>query len=121
MFRRPPAGTVSWTDVEKEILLRKRKEDRGKFSYEEDGFTYVFEEGPQRIRWTEIEKIVGYKADLDADEKSFLDIFLPGWKLTINEETPGWYQFLHRLDAVFPERPMLGDFVPLQKKNHGHS
>jgi len=47
----------------------KKYNDLGKLTYEEDGFTYKFKDGIQKIKWTDIERIVAYKADLMTFDK----------------------------------------------------
>ena len=48
--------------------------DLGKFIYEDDGFIFQFDNGSQKIKWDDIEKIVAYKADLMTIDEIRMDI-----------------------------------------------
>ena len=104
-------NTVSFSDAER---FRKRMEDPGEFIYEEGGFIYQFGEGAKKIKWTDIERLVAYKMDLMTVDEIRMDIVWDGWKMTITEETPGWYQFVERLKAVFPGIPADWDSTIVQ-------
>jgi len=97
--------TVSFAEAEQALRWQQRQEDPGKFEYGEDGFSYPYKDGPEKIKWTEIERIVAYKEDRITFDEMCLDLFWKGQKWTITEETPGWYQFLKRLVTAFPTIP----------------
>jgi hypothetical protein len=104
-FSRKQADAVPYSEAEKALILKRRQEDPGKFTYAEDGFTYAFTEGPEFIRWSEIWRIVTYKLDRLTFDDICLDIFWKDWKLTITEDTPGWDQFVAKLEGNFPGLP----------------
>jgi hypothetical protein len=115
LLKKTDDKTVSWSDAEKLLRLKKLQEDPGKFNYEADGFTYEFESGVQKIRWSDILRIEGYKVDRGTFDENCLDIFWLDNKWTITEETPGWYQFLNRIKEASPSIPTDWDGV---KANH---
>lgn len=83
--------------------------DLGKFTYEEDGFIFQFKSEKQKIKWTDIERLIAYKKDLLTSDEICLDIIYNNWQITITEETPGWYQFVEKLKFVFPNIPKNWD------------
>ena len=97
--------TISFTEAERLLRQKQLLEDQGGFRYEEDGFSYSFKDGVEKISWADIQKIIGYKVDLFTIDEIRLDIFWKDWKWTITEDTPGWYQFLAKLKEIFPAIP----------------
>ena len=83
--------------------------DLGKFTYEDDGFNFQFKSKKQKIRWTEIERLIAYKQDLMTTDEICIDIVFNNWQTTITEETPGWYQFVERTKFIFPDIPKNWD------------
>lgn len=79
--------------------------DLGKFSYEDDGFIFQFKSEQQKIKWVDIERLIAYKRDLMTTDEICLDIVFDNWQTTINENTPGWYQFVERTKLIFPSIP----------------
>jgi len=88
--------------------------DPGKFVYQEDGFTYPFNDGVTKIKWTDIERISAYKADRFTYDEICMEITSGGLTWTLNEDTPGWYQLLKRLADVFPSIPKEWDWDIVQ-------
>jgi len=101
MFQKTEEEKVSFEDAEKLFRLKKLQEDLGKFEYGEEGFIYRFEEGAEEIKWSELYRIVGYRAD----QQACMDLYWKDWKLGLSESTPGWYMFLVKLKQVFPGMP----------------
>jgi hypothetical protein len=81
----------------------------GKFIYEEDGFTFQFDTGPEKIKWNEIVRLTAYKEDLMTFDEMRMDIFYNDRQFTITEETPGWFQFILKTKSVFPTIPEAWD------------
>ena len=105
MFNEQTNKTVSFTEAEKALRLQQERFDPGKFIYEEDGFTYIFKDGVQKVKWSEIKKLVAYKIDLYSYDEICMDIVLDNWQMTITEETPGWDVFIKKLETIFPALP----------------
>lgn len=105
LLKKADDKTVSYSDAEKLLRLKKLREDLGKFNYEADGFTYEFESGVEKVHWADILRIEGYKADRGTSNETCLDIFWLDNKWTITEGTPGWYQFVNRIKEAFPSIP----------------
>ncbi len=105
LFNNPSKVTIPFTEGERTLKWQQILQDMGNFVYEEDGFTFSFKDGPQKILWAEIERLVAYKVDLMTTDEICMDIFWNGWRTTITEETPGWYQFVERTKVVFPNTP----------------
>lgn len=82
--------------------------DLGKFIYDEDGFIFQANPDPQKIKWTDIERLIAYKQDLFTMDEICLDIFYNNEQITITEETPGWYQFVEKTKLVFQIIPRNG-------------
>jgi hypothetical protein len=83
--------------------------DLGKFTYEDDGFIFQFKSGQQKIKWTDIERLIAYKQDLLTTDEICLDIVYNNWQTTITEETPGWYQFIEKTKLIFSSIPKNWD------------
>ena len=96
------------------LRWQRLQADMGKFIYEEEGIVYPFTDGTQKIKWTEIERIAGYKADLMTTDEIRMDIQWKGLSWTLTEETPGWYQLLKRLAVAFPSIPEGWDWDIVQ-------
>ena len=77
-------------------------EDNGLFAYDDGGFAFQFSNGPQKIFWSEIERMTAYKADLITIDQLRLDIEFRGLTLPISEDTPGFFQFIVKTKEVFP-------------------
>ena len=74
----------------------------GIFEYNAEGFELPIEEKTKTIKWTEIQRITAYKKDLFATDEIWLAIEVDNDKsFEINESTPGWYQFIKKLEEEF--------------------
>ena len=76
-------------------------EDNGRFTYDDDGFVFQFSDLPQKIFWSEIDRMTAYKVDLITIDELRLDIEFRGLTLPISEETPGFFQFVLKTKEVF--------------------
>ena len=75
LLKKTDDKTMSYSDAEKALRLKQLQEDLGKFNYESDGFTYEFETGLEKIRWSDILRIEAYKLDRLTTDEICLDIF----------------------------------------------
>jgi hypothetical protein len=79
--------------------------DSGLFTYESDGFIFRFKDGPQKILWSQIDRITAYKADLSTYDEIRLNIEFGGSAFIFTEDTPGFFQFVLKTKKVFPSIP----------------
>jgi hypothetical protein len=85
-----------------EIDFQKRYNDLGTFEYLDNGFAGTIEEEELALNWSELNTIVAYKNDLYTYDVVCLDVFTTdGQNFSINEDTPGWYQFIERMNTTF--------------------
>jgi len=81
----------------------------GCFEYNEEGFTIVYDNFSKYLKWREITEIVAYKTDLFTFDRIEMQIVYGDKYFTINEELPGWYQFIIKLKEIFPSIPKEWD------------
>lgn len=79
--------------------------DIGVFTYHDDGFTIVYGNLNKTLKWDDITQVNVYKVDLMTIDEVEMEIVYGDWCFTINEEVPGWYQFILKLKESFPEIP----------------
>jgi hypothetical protein len=79
--------------------------DFGAFKYDKDGFTISHEGFTKRINWTEITQLNVYKIDLLTTDRIDMEIVYGDKSVMINEEDPGWYQFVIKTKEIFPTIP----------------
>ncbi|MBO9681174.1 MAG: hypothetical protein J7502_00650 [Flavisolibacter sp.] len=79
--------------------------DPGVFTYFEEGFAINYQELAVTIKWEEITQINVYKADLMTIDEIRMEIVSGDNRYTINEELPGWYQFVLKTKEMFPSIP----------------
>jgi len=101
-LRRPDKREHGRLKAESELRWKELQEERGAFVYEEDGFSYPFENGTSQIRWAEVERVIGYTLDLFTVDEICLELHVRDRAIRFTESTPGWYPFLDRLRTVFP-------------------
>lgn len=83
--------------------LRLYKEDFGIFTYTETGFDL---ENDKHVNWNDIRKVTIYKEDLIAIDCIYVSIELETDEVfRINEETPGYYQFMLKLEEKIQISP----------------
>lgn len=46
--------------------------------------------------------MIAYKLDLFTTDEICIDIVYNNRQITVNEETPGWYQFVEKIKLIFP-------------------
>ncbi|KGO82032.1 hypothetical protein [Flavobacterium beibuense] len=86
-----------------EEKLRLYKEDLGIFTYTETGFDL---ENNKHVNWNDITKVTSYKEDLIAIDCIYISIELEADEVfRINEETPGYYQFMLKLEENIEIKP----------------
>jgi len=93
---------------------QRLQDDIGAFEYEEQCFHYPFENGASVIHWADVNRIVGYKLDLMTTDEICLELHIGDRAVRFSESTPGWYQFLDRLQVVFPTIPRGWDLDIIQ-------
>lgn len=79
--------------------------DLGVFEYLEDGFKFTNKDFSTIIKWSDIDQIDAYMKDVFAYDLIVLEIAIGKNILTINEETPGWFQLVLKLKEVFKTIP----------------
>jgi len=76
--------------------------DHGVFDYDQEGFTMRYEEIVYSKKWKEIDSMHMYKTDLFTIDRIELQIVSGERAFTINEDLPGWHQFLDKAKAALP-------------------
>lgn len=84
----------------------------GPFTYDAVGFLLTEELGTAHYAWNDLESIFGYKRDEYVTDEICLDFFFGNnSRLTLTEITPGWYQFLLKLQQNVPTIPPDWQFM----------
>ncbi len=76
--------------------------DTGIFSYTALGFDIDLKDGFHSIKWTDIERLQAYKADLLTIDEICIDITFDNKTIIVTEETKGWYQFIDKVKTALP-------------------
>ncbi len=84
-------------------------EDPGAFQYDKAGFTLSYNGLSARIFWSDITQINAFKTDLENIDRIEMEIHCGDDIFTIQEELPGWFQFVRQTKAVFPDIPQDWD------------
>lgn len=94
-------------DVSPQAIAKfeERMKEPGIFTFHEDGFTLAFRSGSKTVRWDDVERLVGYKHDDLTTDMICLDVEHGNTCFTITEDTDGWFVFLDRTMAAFPNIP----------------
>ena len=79
--------------------------DSGVFQYDQEGFSISYEDFIKRINWADITQLNAYKVDLFTTDRVDLEIVYGDKAFSINEELPGWYQFVIKTKEIFPTIP----------------
>ena len=79
--------------------------DLGMFEYLDDGFKIESKDFSRIIKWSDIDKINAYKKDLYTYDLVVMEIICEENALTINEESPGWFQLILKLKIIFETIP----------------
>jgi hypothetical protein len=64
------------------------------------GFGIGFNDVHYFVKWTDIERIVVYKADLLTTDEVCMDITFNGKTIVVTEETKGWDTFINQLKST---------------------
>jgi hypothetical protein len=89
-------------------------QDFGAFQYDKEGFTLTYENFTQRINWDDITQLNVYKTDLLTTDRVDMEIVYGEKYITINEELPGWYQFILKTKETFASIPKDWDITIIQ-------
>ena len=76
--------------------------DLGIFSYNVSGFDIDLKDGFHSIKWTDIERLQAYKADLLTTDEICIDIIFDNKTIIVTEVTKGWYQFIDKVKSALP-------------------
>lgn len=79
--------------------------DLGMFEYNEKGLKFTSNDCEKLIKWSDIEQINAYKKDVYVYDLVVMEIVIGENILTINEETPGWFQLIIKLKEIFRDIP----------------
>lgn len=80
-------------------------QELGAFSYDDNGFTILYEDFEQRLNWLDITQLNVYKVDLMTIDQIEMEIVYGDQRFSITEELPGWYQFVIKTKEIFPTIP----------------
>jgi hypothetical protein len=76
--------------------------DLGIFSYNSSGFDIDLKDAFHSIKWTDIERLQAYKADLLTTDEICINIIFNNKAIIVTEETKGWYQFIDKVKSALP-------------------
>lgn len=79
--------------------------DPGCFKYTDDGFSIVYETFSKSLQWSDITELIAFKSDLMTTDRIDMHIAYGDKYFTISEDLPGWYQFINKIDEIFPSIP----------------
>jgi hypothetical protein len=91
--------TLKFSEEVKQQNWHFKQAELGVFCYNENGFEVELDTVLYSIKWTDIERLQAYKADLMTTDEICMDITFNNQWIMITEETPGWYQFIDRMKA----------------------
>jgi hypothetical protein len=101
---KPKPFSLEITEEQRQAFERRMK-DPGIFTYDEDGFEVHFDKNPVKVQWSEIDRLVGYKMDRYTIDLVCLTVEYGDLYITLHEELDGWYVFLDKCRALFPDVP----------------
>jgi hypothetical protein len=101
-------------DEPHEIRFKRKYNDLGIFQYDENSFTVQLEDKQEQVNWTEVERLRAYKADLITIDLLCMEIWYRNRRITITEDTPGWYQFVLKTKNIFTSIPEDWDINIIQ-------
>jgi len=90
------------SEEDKKLNWNIKFNDLGIFSYNALGFDIDFKDSFHSIRWTDIERLQAYKADLLTTDEICIDLIFDNKKIIVTEETKGWYQFIKKVKSALP-------------------
>lgn len=77
----------------------------GAFQYHEKGFTINYKNFFKQLDWNDITQLNVFKVDLFTIDRIDMEIVYSEKAFTINEELPGWHQFVIKTKQIFPSIP----------------
>lgn len=89
-------------------------EDLGYFKYLENGFNLEYEEHNITVNWQEITELNVTKKDLITIDQIEMEIVYGEKYFVINEDLPGWFQFVKKIKEIFPTIPKDWDINIIQ-------
>lgn len=101
--------------------FQKKHNNFGAIEYKNDGFVIKDKDLSVDIKWDDINKIEVYKKDLFTVDLIVMEITHDEKVLVIDEELPGWFQFILKLKEIFSEIPRDWDLTimnPAFEKNY---
>ena len=101
-------------DEPHEIRFKRTYNDLSIFQYDENGFTAQLENKKVQVNWSELERLVAYKADMMTIDEIRMEISYRNKSLIITEDTPGWYQFVLKTKNIFASIPEDWDINIIQ-------
>jgi AAA+ ATPase superfamily predicted ATPase len=101
-------------DEPHEIRFKRTYNDLGIFQYEENGFTVQLDNKKAQVNWSELERLVAYKADMMTIDEIRMEISYRNKSIIITEDTPGWYQFVLMTKNRFASIPQDWDINIIQ-------
>ncbi len=79
----------------RKLDIERRLNDNGIFEFNRNGFRVELDKNTKEYNWNEVLALFGYKKDLYSIDCICVDVFTKDGKVfSVNEDTPGWYQFL---------------------------
>ena len=95
-------------------LIDIQYNETGAFKYHEKGFTIHFQSFFIELDWDNITQLNVFKVDLFTTDRIDMEIVYSDKAFTINEELPGWNQFVLKTKEVFPSIPKDWDVKIVQ-------
>lgn len=89
-------------------------QDIGPFQYDREGFMVTLKDFTERVNWDDIIQLNVFKTDLYTTDRVDMQIVYGKNYITINEELPGWYQFVLKTKEIFPSIPKDWDITIIQ-------
>ena len=81
----------------------------GAFEYSEQVFTLRYRNFEKQVEWEDITQFNVYKVDLMTTDRIDMELICGESRFAINEEIPGWQQFIIKTKEVFPMIPKEWD------------
>ncbi|MFT3846957.1 MAG: hypothetical protein QM725_18010 [Lacibacter sp.] len=98
------------TNLTSQKSFEEKYNDWGAFNYTQNGFSIKYEDFFKEVKWNDITQLNVYKKDLMTIDRIEMEIVYGNMCITINEDIPGWYQFVVKTKSIFPEIPEEWNF-----------
>lgn len=82
--------------------LEDQYNDQGAFQYDDFGFTISYEDFFKHLKWDEITQLNAFNTDQITLDCINLEIVYGDKSFQINEDLPGWHQFILMIKNKFP-------------------